>query len=470
MPNKSGTNSPLTFVLFPAVAMLLGWGLRGYIGGGPFAAMIPGAFVALGFSLLFKHDVRTSAIVAMFGALGVGYGGDMTYGQTLGFAIKPETVYWGLLGVTVKGGVWGLLGGAVLGAGLARQSYDRKTLSTAFVLTVIAFYLGWKLINEPKLIYFSDPINKPRDESWAGLLFAAVVFLGYLRAKASGPSANLPIHFALWGALGGALGFGGGTLWMVFGPNLPVNQKWWGWWKMMEFSFGFVFGAALGLCAWLNRECCAQTNEGDTAEHASSWPLIGAVAFVALMFIWAVPVTGRALDPETGELLTYIQKDIDRLVGSFILFAAVCFLIGLRFVPAAWQIAMTLTFFHTVLDLTQDFSGPQPGSGFSLPVWANASILLGGTGLFGVAVSRLVARPNAVPALYLLLVWACYGVATARTFVRRDVLMPGDGAGLLTLFLQDRPSALVMHLIFTVSALITTAFILRIHKIPEARV
>ena len=32
-----------SWILAPAVVMSLGWGLRGYIGGGPFGAMIPGA-------------------------------------------------------------------------------------------------------------------------------------------------------------------------------------------------------------------------------------------------------------------------------------------------------------------------------------------------------------------------------------------------------------------------------------------
>ena len=36
-----------SWILAPAVVMSLGWGLRGYIGGGPFGAMIPGALVAL---------------------------------------------------------------------------------------------------------------------------------------------------------------------------------------------------------------------------------------------------------------------------------------------------------------------------------------------------------------------------------------------------------------------------------------
>ena len=33
---------------------------------------------------------------------------------------------------------------------------------------------GWKLINEPKRIYFSDLYDRPRAELWAGLLIGAL--------------------------------------------------------------------------------------------------------------------------------------------------------------------------------------------------------------------------------------------------------------------------------------------------------
>jgi hypothetical protein len=445
--------------------MLLGWGLRGYIGGGPFAAMIPGVFVALGFSLVFGHDVRTAAIVAMFGALGIGYGGDMTYGQTLQLAKEIDTRAWGFLGVTIKGGVWGLLGGAVLGAGLARHVFSKKTLSIAFVITIVAFYAGWKLINEPKLIYFSDPLNKPREESWAALLFAAIAFLAYLRVKSEGPGSELPLHFALWGALGGALGFGIGTTWLVYGPALPVNQKWWGWWKMMEFTFGLLLGAGLGIAAWRNREQCARTTAGDTPERETWWPVVAVVMFIAAMFLFVGFVMEGLAEGSYSPLVKYAVTDVFRIVGSFIFLGAVCFLVGLRSVRAAWQIAITLTFFHTVFDLVQDFSGEKPESGFLLPTWALIVALFGWTAAMGVAVARVASGERAVSRMYLLILWACYAVATARTFVQREVLLPGDGPGFFTYFFVDNPSTLVMLLIFTASAIVTTVYVLQLRRL-----
>ena len=45
--------------------------------------------------------------------------------------------------------------------------------------------VGWKLINEPKLIYFSNRLDRPRAEIWAGLLFAASAFLFVIRSRVS---------------------------------------------------------------------------------------------------------------------------------------------------------------------------------------------------------------------------------------------------------------------------------------------
>jgi len=234
--------------------MLLGWGLRGYIGGGPDGALIPGVLVALSVCLLLGYKIENAAIAAVFGAIGVGYGGNMTYGQTLGFLKEADTIYWGVLGCLVKGSVWGLLGGAVLGLGMVRYRYTRKTIIVAILLTIPAFFIGKAIINDPKLIYFSNREDRPRGESWAGLLFAALAMLAFLRGRGSKEDFAIPLRFALWGLLGGSLGFGGGCLWLAFGKYIPIDQKLIGWWKMMEFSFGFLFGAAIGWCAWLNRK------------------------------------------------------------------------------------------------------------------------------------------------------------------------------------------------------------------------
>ncbi|MCL4694680.1 MAG: hypothetical protein KJ060_19480 [Candidatus Hydrogenedentes bacterium] len=451
------------FVVFPAIAMLLGWGLRGYIGGGPFGALIPGCFVALSLSMLLGYRMETAAMAALFGAVGIGYGGDMTYGQTLGFLRESDTVLWGLLGCLVKGGIWGLFGGAVLGAGLTRDRYDVKTLTVAFVLTVAAFYVGIKLINDPKLIYFSNRLDKPRDESWAGLLFAAITFLGYLRYRGSAEAFAVPFRFALWGTVGGALGFSGGALWMVFGPQLPVPQQWIGWWKAMEFSFGLILGAALGYCAYLNRErLYVAGQEGETPPAA--WGPVGVFfAFVATVFI-AYPVVGGLLPEgiaDSRTLSALLVRDLFRVLFGFVFFGGLCIILGLRSILAAWQIAVTLTVFHCVLDYVRDLDNPER-FGYTLPVPVQLLILLIATGAVGYLTFRFQQGPQPIRRIYLLVLWACYAVACVRSFFLKDFFFPPEGESLLSVITQNHASLFFVHGTFTVSAIITTWFILRL--------
>src|SRR4029453_7406091 len=100
--------------LLGAVAMSLGWGLRGSIGGGSLCAMIPGAVIGLVLFLVLKPP-SDAGLIAAFAAIGVGFGGQETYGQTVGLSLLPETFWWAILGFVVKGAAWGLLGGALLG-------------------------------------------------------------------------------------------------------------------------------------------------------------------------------------------------------------------------------------------------------------------------------------------------------------------------------------------------------------------
>jgi len=86
------------------VAMSLGWGLRGSIGGGSLGAMIPGAMIGLVLCLLLNRH-SDAGLIAAFAAIGVGFGGQETYGQTVGLSLQPETFWWAILGFVIAGGV-----------------------------------------------------------------------------------------------------------------------------------------------------------------------------------------------------------------------------------------------------------------------------------------------------------------------------------------------------------------------------
>jgi hypothetical protein len=399
-------------------------------------------------------------MATLFGTIGIGYGGEMTYGQTLGF-LREGPIYWGLLGCFVKGGVWGLLGGAVLGVGLTRAQYDRKTLLVALVITVVACYVGIKFFNEPKLIYFSNRVDRPRDESWAGLLLAALCFLTYLRNKGSEDLRDIPLRFALWGALGGALGFSGGALWQVYGYNWAPEQKWIGWWKMMEFSFGLILGSALGWCTWLHRNRLRQAGQHEHDARDSWGPVLGVYGFVFAFF--ATYMLLGALVP--GEFMkstavgAIVLRNVLGVLLSFVFFGLVSILLGVRSRIAAWQVAVTLTFFHTVFDFVRDLSNEKNFS-YTIPVWVQFAILLAATLLVGVATYRLQNSKRPVHWLFLLAVWSCYLTASVRAFGHLEYWSPPEGMNTLSVLLEQFPGVIFVHGTFTVSALITTWFIL----------
>lgn len=190
--------------------------------------MIPGALFALGMARERRWSYEQLGLFLGLSALGVGIGGQETYGQTIGLFREADTRAWGLFGLSVKGAVWGLLSGLLISLAWIRP---KRPVTVSLVL-LVATHIGWQFINHPKLLYFSNPLVRPREELWAGLLLAGLGLLALLRNACA-------IRLGLLGALGGAVGFGGGAFWnLVPVANFPG-------WKCMEFSFGFILGLAL---------------------------------------------------------------------------------------------------------------------------------------------------------------------------------------------------------------------------------
>ncbi|MBI3681766.1 MAG: hypothetical protein HY235_15400 [Acidobacteria bacterium] len=407
------------YAFFPALTMSLGWGLRGFIGGGPLGAMIPGALVAMTLCMLLDRDAPSSGLIAAFGAIGVGFGGEMTYGQTVGFIIKPETYVWGLAGLTLKGAVWGLLGGAVLGTAMVERRFTRTGIAVALASIVAGTYAGWKWINEPKLIYFSDPVNKPRAEIWAGLLLGALLFLACLRLAGD---SRIPAGFALAGFISGGIGFGlGGTL-MMLGMHQPYLQRWNPWWKLMEMVFGFCFGLGLGLFAWRRRQ---ELSAGCEEQAAGRTPRFW------LLIVGAAVVTADLILMESNVRLRYSYV----VAGALVLAA----LLVVR--SLAWQVAVTATYCFAALDSVNFYSRIRklgdPAVGWGLAI---ATSLL-------VASLLAMRQRQAKPLLswsYLILTWACVTVSWVKA-----LLHPNPVIGL------------PVEITFTIAALVLTWIVAR---------
>ena len=404
--HKTPNFSVWTYLLFPGIAMLLGWGLRGHIGGGPFGAMIPGAMVALAISMLLGFRAGFTSLIVVFGIVGVGLGGEMTYGQTLGFLRNPETMWWGNLATTIKGAVWGLGAGAILGLGLIHKRIPKKIILIAFIVLLIGILIGFKLINDPKFIYFSDPINKPRDESWAGLLFGAIALLGYLKLKIDTTDFKIVLRFAKWGLISGGLGFGLGGLWMVWGSYIP-DAMFRSWWKMMEFTFGLLLGAGLGYAAWLSRiDFDREKEEEETPAKVEIWKEILLVLVIAMGIYWWYPMLLEPLADNLnydGGLFEGIAGDISRMFVNYAFYGLIMILIVLYRKELVWQVGITLTFCHAAIDMMRDIR-PQPDVTVNLWIQLAAVIVLTLIVAYLVAKNRHGLNVNNV--MFQILVWS----------------------------------------------------------------
>lgn len=357
------------------MAMSLGWALRGYIGGGPLGAMIPGALVALYLCLLLGRDGDDAAVIAAFGAIGIGFGGQMTYGQTIGLALQPETRWWGLAGLGLKGAIWGLLGGAVLALALVRDRFSIRQIAIGVLAMGLVTQAGWKLINEPKLIYFSNPIDKPRPELWAGLALGALALMGWLNDR-------VIWSFAKYGALCGGIGFAlGGAIQVAgraYGPANPAI----GYWKMMELFLGAMLGVAFGSAAWRWR--------ADLQRRPRLRDSLSIGQHVAL---GAAVVVGAFLVNEAEARAHYTLAGVPML------------LIAVKWPAAAWHLAITMTFAAFSLD----FRRYRPA--------LDQTALLAAVVATSFLVAWLVARWRSAPPLFLLLLWTSVVNSLFKSFV-----------------------------------------------------
>jgi hypothetical protein len=444
------------FLAFPALAMMLGWGLRGHIGGGPFGAMIPGAMLALAVCLLLEIPSSAAAVLLVFGVFGIGLGGEMTYGQTLGFLRNPETVWWGTAGTTLKGAVWGLLGGVVFPLGFFFKRIPKHILLISLLLLLLGMFTGFKLVNDPMILYFSDPEN-PRSESWAALLFGAIAMLIYLKFKTSSTVFKVIFRFAALGMVGGALGFGLGGFWMVLGSHLPdVIFK--SWWKAMEFTFGLLLGASFGYAAWITRNEIRAVMEKDWKHpelpFQSVYLELGIIFIAAVGTYWLIP---NALEPfveaanESDTFAIVLLRDLARLFVNYAFYGILFVLMAMRFSKIAWQLGITLTFCHAAIDLIRDFypdtNTLSPFTLYFLFVFLMTAVVAGFVAYF----SR---KENRVRNLFYLLIWSCIAVSFLRMAIKPETLNI-DGLS----FCQIVCDRFIVDIFFAVSAIVLSFII-----------
>src|SRR5438128_835551 len=140
---RSFDKSTAALFILTALALSVGWGIRGNFGH-EYGAMIPGALAAMAAALLAGREDwwRRVAYFGFFGALGWSFGGSISYMQVIGYTHSGHSpsVLYGFACLFVIGFLWAAIGSA----GTALPALlDRERLTEFFVPLSVVFAAWW---------------------------------------------------------------------------------------------------------------------------------------------------------------------------------------------------------------------------------------------------------------------------------------------------------------------------------------
>ena len=231
-----GVGDRIARALFVGLAVGLAWGIRGDFGH-LIGAMYPGAILMLALAYVSGQDsaLRSMPALAMASALGIGLGGNMSYGLLHGYAQADtfRNYSYGFLTLILQGGSWGFFGGALVGMILER---DRaKWVDWAGGIGVMAG--GGLFLYGVVYKVFGFDINPYRSNDALAHLGGAIGLFIWLACR------KLPIatRASMLGFVGFGLGMAGGRLMGNIFQNLEgfftTNH-----WNVMEMGCGMIGG------------------------------------------------------------------------------------------------------------------------------------------------------------------------------------------------------------------------------------
>ena len=255
----------ILFIAVSTLAVSYGWGMRGTTLGGEKGAMLPGALMGLLITVFSGSDflLRHFYLLSAAGALGIYFGGSMSYMQSVGLTSDhnpPEDYKRGMTGVFVKGSIWFGIFGGVVGmflSFLTSYYYDLKAVLLIFGLLPLFGLCGSRLFDRPydekKGIHPKIYFSRTRPEGMGvmfGLLVGLLVFMCIYKD-------TVALLLTAGSTIFGGIGFVAGVKLHIRGkyPNkrgwqfLGKYHKmgWIGTWKIAECSYGAIAGLGISL-------------------------------------------------------------------------------------------------------------------------------------------------------------------------------------------------------------------------------
>lgn len=285
-------------LFLPALILGLGWAIRGHFGH-EWGASWAGAMGALAVVLVFNRKDWSSRAPALagLGAIGWAVGGMMSYGVVIGYCRGTDflNVAYGYAMLAVIGGLYGFLGGGMLGLGLETTDEKKPDWAALIAQMVAGGWLFWGFLIY-QLEWFMTP---PRSELWAACLGAAVALAWYLYRV----NFHKALRVAVYSALGAGFGFAFGNFIQTLGTASGVAYNWW---NVMEFTLGFCGGVGMAYAVRTIR-----WPETAKPSRSANW--------LALFFIFVfIPLTNFITTFEVEKLKRLAESLNQAEVSSFI--------------------------------------------------------------------------------------------------------------------------------------------------------
>ncbi len=144
-------------ILFVALALSIGWGVRGNWGH-EYGAMIPGALAAMAAVIVSGRDdwQRRVGFFAFYGAVGWSFGGSISYMQVIAYTHSGDheygTVLYGFACLFLIGFIWAAIGGA----GTAVSAFLNRERLTEMLIPILAVFVAWVAQDQFFRIYLGN--------------------------------------------------------------------------------------------------------------------------------------------------------------------------------------------------------------------------------------------------------------------------------------------------------------------------
>ncbi|MCK9638368.1 MAG: hypothetical protein M0R39_00540 [Prolixibacteraceae bacterium] len=230
-------NQLILSILLVGIAFGTAWAIRGQFGhepGAAFAGIIGVAALLLVARRADWYNKMLPIIAA--GAIGWGTTGMISYGMVVGYcrALDLLNSTYGFLSLYVIGGLFGLIGGGLVGLSLNSTSANRVKWPSLVAEMAAGGLIGYYfLIVQAELL-----MTPPRSEAWAICLGAGAMMVWHMVRNGFSPA----LRVAFYAMLGAGFGFSFGNLLQTTGNVLQLHFNMW---NVMEYNIGFWGGSGM---------------------------------------------------------------------------------------------------------------------------------------------------------------------------------------------------------------------------------